>query len=272
MLGTEGSVIGWIGWVALAWSEDTIPSVSALLDAARRGMHAPPGCHRMKLDIEHKMAVGAWSYDERYEATATLDQGVWSDFDWKLMSTNQPGLQLRFSDPHWGRAFPFFPPSFGLFHDRAEDTLGSYQMMDRLLQDFTPSDEVSVLRDDVIGRRPAWHVERTLTLTHENIVRRLDLDVRLDASTLQPRSWRAELRKGVPLPDGPGRARRLLIQLEADHQGVPVQEQVTGLLTLSVFPIDVDQKVTYTALSRCESKQSDPATREQVRSVMDSEP
>jgi hypothetical protein len=272
MLRVEGALIVWVLWTGLSWAEEPLPSVTALLEAARQGMHAPPGCHKMKLDIDHHMAVGPWAYDEKYVATAIMDQGVWSDFDWKLVSTNQPGLQLRFSDPHWGKAFPFFPPSFGLFHDRAEDTLGSYQMMDRLLQDYEPADEVSVLLDDVIGRRPAWRVQRTLTLKHESLTRRLDLDVRLDASTKQPRSWRAELRKGVPLPDGPGRAKRLLIQLEADHQGIPLQEQVTGLLVLSVFPIDVDQKITYTALSRCESKQAEGAAREKVRSVMDSEP
>lgn len=228
------------------------PPVAELMRIAAEELRHPPGCHRMALEVTHRVRVGPFSDDEKYRATATLDDGRWVDFDWELTEDNQAGLTLRFDDPEGGRVFPFLPPSFGLFPDRGEDDMASsYLLVDRLLRDFEPTTDVTLISRELVDRQAAWGIVRSITLQHEGVTRDLRMDIHFEADTLRPRMWQAKLDRGVPLPDGPGRAKRMEVHLEANSRGVPTYEHVTGVLMLQVYRVWLDQEIHYTRVGSC---------------------
>ena len=238
--------------VPLALAVPEPPDVDPLLAKARSGLQSPAGCWDVTATITKTVGTPFGKDVEVHEVTGRLDEGLWTGIAYTTVSDKKEGVSVQFSateDGPEGELWPFLPPAFGRLPHAVEDATGASMLIDELLEDYDPDDEVAtVLYDDLDGET-AFALQRSLTLTDDGKTRVLTLETLHDLETLVARSWSAALDKGIGL--GGARAKKVRLQAKAGPAGEPRWEQTGAVFVLgAVFRLKLEQTIDY-ALQGC---------------------
>jgi len=225
------------------------PDGEILLNAARDGLKAPPGCHVLEGTITTAIGVGPMRDQEVHRLTGTLDSGVWRDMSWEEVSDKKEGFSFHMSSEEGGELTPFFPPMFGVTKTRGLDMLGGELLLEGILTEFSPDTSTVTSMYDFIGDHKVFAVSRLETLVRERRERDVSLYALLEMDTLQPRAWRVELDKGVKVDSV--KIRDVVMTMEADAAGVPTAEHVEGVIRHGPFVVRVNQDIAYARLGDC---------------------
>jgi len=251
---TEVPVILLLLPVAMAQTPEAIPEPpggDVLLEAARQGLMHPPGCHMMQGTITTKIGVGPMRDEEVHAMTGTLNEGVWSDLAWETVEDKKSGMSFHVDSDEDDELemTPFFPPTFGKTNAAGKDLLGADMILDGVMSEYLPDTATVTSMYDYIGDTKVFAVARLQTMVRERKSRDVSLYALFDMDTLQPRSWRVSMDKGVKVDNV--KIRDVVIGMEADSTGVPTSEHMEGVIRHGPFVIRVGQDIVYSRVGDC---------------------
>jgi hypothetical protein len=224
------------------------PDVDLLNEAARSGLDGMPGCHELSAEVTRTAWVGLIRDVEIYSLKGRLVDGAWQELSFEVLDHGAEGVQLQLD--LGGKDYPFVPPMLGKLPEGSGGSTLASSVLDEVVVALAGDVETAWVSLDEIDGAEAYVLERTIEVDQTRN-RDMLLRVWVEQGQQRARRWEASLPRGIPLGDGLGRLKKVLVVLDVDGQGLPSSESLAGTLRAGPIALRLRQEMDYQVMGAC---------------------